>query len=102
MTDITKKYLDSKLGQIGKKLDQTATKKDLESFATKKDLESFATKKDLKESEANLSNHIDKQIGELASMVSHGFEEVKEQLDVRKQVKALRQRMHRIEQALNL
>ncbi len=98
MTDLTKKYFDSKLGQISKKLDQTATKKDLESFATKKDLESFASKKDLKESEANLSTHID----ELASMVSRGFEEVKEQLDVRKQVKDLNQRMHRIEQALNL
>jgi len=93
MTYLTKKYFDSKLGQIGKKLDQTATKKDLESFATKKDL---------KESEANLSTHIDKQIGELASMVSHGFEDIKEQLDVRKQVKDLNQRMQRIEQALNL
>ena len=78
MTDLTKKHFDSKLGQIGKRLDQTATKVDLESLATKKDL------------------------GELAGMVSRGFEEVKEQLDVRKQVKDLNQRMHRIEQALNL
>ena len=81
MSDLTKEYLDQKL-------DKLVTKDNI-----KNGLDSL---------ESNLKLHVEQEIVELARMTSNGFEEIKRELDVRKEVASLDRRTFRIEQALNI
>jgi hypothetical protein len=83
MTELTKEYFDSQLGNL-------ATKDDLKPLATKKDVE--------------------KGVGELAGIIANTiaepmerhFQEVKKELDVYAEVKVLKADMERIKEALHL
>lgn len=84
MSDLTKEYLD-------KKFDKLVTKEDIEDV------------KGLVKTEAGrLETKIENEVAELARMTNNGFEEIKRELDVRKEVASLDRRTFRIEQALNI
>lgn len=84
MSDITREYLDKKLNKL----------------ATKDDIKGV---KSLVQTEARrLEVKIETEVAELARMTSSGFEEIKRELDVRKEVASLDRRTFRIEQALNI
>ncbi len=87
MSEITKEYLDEKLAQL-------ATKEDISRVDKKIDALSMSVDK-------KIDSLID-TVDNLARMVADGFEEIKNELDVRKEVTDLNHRMSRIEQALNL
>ena len=84
MSDLTKEYLD-------KQLDKLATKNDIEDVKVL-----------VKTEVGRLETKIETEIAELARMAQNGFEEVKRELDVRKEVASLDRRTFRIEQALNI
>lgn len=77
MTEISKEYLDQKLGTL-------------------------VTKQDLEAQTKQLKAYTDEQTEKLAAMVADGFEEVKELLDVRERVKHLEADMHKIKEALRI
>jgi len=79
MSDLTKEYLDKQLDS------QT------------KELKSYVEEKIV-----GLDTKIENEIAGLARITANGFEEIKRELDVRKEVASLDRRTFRIEQALNI
>ncbi len=77
MSDLTKEYFDKQLGTL-------------------------ATKEDIKNVKVELETKIESEIAELARMTTNGLDEIKRELDVRKEVASLDRRTFRIEQALNI
>lgn len=86
MTTLTKEYFDKALGRV----------------ATKDDLQNLATKKDLTVLESSLKAHTEKEVEDLAGMVSRRFDTLEKQLDVKREVESLTKRMARIEHALSI
>ena len=84
MAELTREYLD-------KKLDKLATKNDI------KHVESL-----IQEEVTSLAKNVDEKIDSLAMMVANSLEEIKSELDVKKEVESLNRRMFRIEQALDI
>lgn len=84
MSELTREYLD-------KKLDKLATKQDVVRLETKieKEVEKLETK-------------IETEVAELARITKNGFDEIKKELDVRKQVESRSLRIYQIERALNI
>jgi hypothetical protein len=60
----------------------------------------LATKDDLKQAVAPLATS--EQVEELARMVSSGFEDIQNRLDVTEQVKAHERKFHQLEEALHI
>lgn len=77
MSELTKEYLDKKLDKL-------------------------ATKDDLKDMEGSLKLHTEEEIGKLAIMTANGIEEIKRELDVRKEVDQLKTQMKKVWDALNI
>ena len=102
MANLTKEYFDRKIGTL---VTKDGLKKELKSFATKDDLKNFATKDDLKNFaiKDDLKNFATKDdLGELAAMISRGFEEIIRKLDVRERVEKLEKKVGKIMEAINL
>ena len=78
------------------------TKEDLKPFAIKDDLKSFYTKEDLKAQTKELKAFAVEQTEELARIVSRGFDDVLETLDVRERVTKVEKKMAKIEHELNI
>lgn len=81
MSDLTKEYLDKKLGKL-------------------------VNKEDLKESlyalETGLKSHTENEVANLAGMMSRRFDELEKKLDVRAEVDELKIKMNKVWQALNI
>ena len=60
------------------------------------------TKDDLLASEQHVIKRIDEAEEELARMVSAGFEDIQNRLDVTEQMKDFEQKFHRLEEALHI
>lgn len=95
MSELTKQYFDKQLGKL-------ATKEALKKLATKEEVGKLATKEDIKDVKVALEEKIETEIGNLARMTENRFEEIKQELDVKKRVDNLDHRIFRIEQALNI
>ena len=90
MLELTKEYLDKKLDS------QT---KDIKSYVNDR----FSSIEEKIEAEVrSLETKIESEVADLARMTVNGFEEIKRELDVKKEVESLSHRMVRIEQALNI
>lgn len=87
MAEITKEYLDKQLEKLATKTDIRGVKADVQSVKTEVE---------------SMKNLVTSEVGKLARMTADGFEEIKNELDVRKEVVNLNRRMMRIEQALNI
>lgn len=85
MPELTKEYFDKQLKNL-------ATKQDLGRFATKQDIDSIKI----------LVQTVQEKVKEVARMTADGLEEIKRELDVKKEVLDLNRRINRIEQALNI
>lgn len=88
MSDLTREYLD-------KKLDKLATKEDIK--GVKVSLEAKIEKE-----VGRLETKIETEVAGLARITKNGLDEIKKELDVRKQVENHNRRIYQIEQALNI
>ena len=86
MSDLTKQYFDKQLGKL----------------ATKDEISKLATKEDLKSEIAGLESKIEDEVASLARITKNGLEEIKLELDMRKQYQNLERRVFSIEQALDV
>ncbi|MDQ3018761.1 MAG: hypothetical protein M3Q64_02735 [bacterium] len=77
-----------------------ATKDDLKSFARKDDLANFATKDDLANQTVELKVFAEEKVEGLAVLVSKGFEDMYNRLDVRERVNSLEYDMKRLKKSL--
>ncbi len=95
MLELTREYLD-------KKLDKLATKEDIKDVKglIKTEVGRLETK--IENEVGKLETKIENEIAGLARMTANGFEDIKRELDVRKEVANLDRRTFRIEQALNI
>lgn len=84
MSDLTKQYFDKQLGKL-------ATKQDIVKLETKIETEA-----------GRLETKIETEVADLARITKNGFDEIKKELDVRKQVENHNRRIYQIEQALNI
>ena len=94
MPALTTQYLDKKLKNLATKDDIKGARKDVEALR-------LTTKEGIK----RLDTKIENEIAGLARMTANGFEEIKNELDikgVKRDVRNLNQRTSRIEQALNI
>ena len=82
MSELTKEYLDKKLGKL-------ATKEDIKRIDNK--IEGLATKK-----------YLNDEITDLAGMMSRRFDELEKKLDVRAEVNELEPQMSKVWDALNI
>ncbi len=110
-----KDLVKGEVGRLDKKIDVLATTVDekIDSLADSVDekIDSLADSVDEKidalatvvdEKIDALAVTVDEKIDGLARMVANGFEEIKSELNVRKEVESLNYRMTRIEQSLNI
>lgn len=88
MSELTKQYFDKQLNKL-------ATKEDI------RDVKGFV-KTEINNLEIKLETKIETEIAELARITKNGLDEVKKELDVRKQVENHNRRIYQIEQALNI
>ena len=95
MAELTREYLD-------KKLDKLATKNDIKHVESLIQEEVTSLAKNVDERIDSLAKNVDEKIDSLAMMVANSLEEIKSELDVKKEVESLNRRMFRIEQALDI
>ncbi len=79
MINLTKKYFDAKLDKLSSDFDAKLDKL-----------------------EDNLKQHTEKEVTELAGMVSRRFDEIEKKLDLREEVDRLKVQMKKIWEALNI
>ena len=95
MSELTKEHFE----QVIKGL---VTKDDLKGLATIADLKPLATKAQVEASEQRVIKRIDEAQEELARMVSAGFEDIQNRLDVTEQVKTFERKFQKLEEALHI
>lgn len=98
MSELTKQYFDKQLGKL-------ATKEELNKLATKEDLKKLATKEEIIKLDTkigNLDTKIETEIANLARITKNGLEEIKRDLDVRKEVDQIKIQMSKVWSALNI
>ena len=105
-TPLTKEYFEKSIAKLTTKeeLKNIATKDDLKKLATKEELFSFKKdiKKDMNNLEVNLKDHVTNEIEKPARMTAKGFEDLEKRLDVREDVEKLKERMKRMEDAIQI
>ena len=88
MSELTKQYFDKQLGKL-------ATKEDIKNVRVV-----LETK--IENVKTGIETKIESEIAGLARMTNNGLEEIKNELNVKKEVENLNHRMTRIEHALNI
>lgn len=112
MSDLTREYLDKKLDGQTKEIksyvdDRISSVEEnletkIEGLETKIETEVGRLEMKIESEVGRLEVKIESEVAELARMTNNGFEEIKRELDVRKEVANLDRRTFRIEQALNI
>jgi len=106
MAELTREYLDKKLDKLATKNDikhvESLIQEEVTSLAKNVDEKIDSLAKNVDEKIDSLAKNVDEKIDSLAMMVANSLEEIKSELDVKKEVESLNRRMFRIEQALDI